>query len=336
MSSCAIPMHVLTDNDSAVFQAGGLVVVVVEVTRKAFLASLVPVIIDAILNEHQVVADIVSFVSQGDFPRSRLGEKQRGKVLASWVTRKLRTIAQFNIRDSEGPENLFAEAPHPRASKSSKPGSLMANSIRRSTTVPENDVPRSPAPVPEEIHELQSDPHHENQEQGEPAELYSPPAAQETGTPIPQISEPTTATEPGNTNSSENIGGASTLEQLDFGSEFAEFANRASTQPAELSTPSGAAEPAPLQLPQGRDSLPSQKRFSSIPPSAPPSAPLPERGSSLNAVPQPENHDENIEEDWPQEALMYQSAFDGNYDQDGVQRAPINATEVRKRHDYSF
>jgi hypothetical protein len=43
----------------------------------------------------------VAFVALGDFPRSRLGEKQRGKVLASWVSRKMRTIAQFSIRDPE-------------------------------------------------------------------------------------------------------------------------------------------------------------------------------------------------------------------------------------------
>ncbi|ODA76967.1 hypothetical protein RJ55_07484 [Drechmeria coniospora] len=83
----------------AVFQAGGLVVVMVEVSRKPYLASIVPVIVNAILNEHQIVVDIVAFVSRGDFPRSRLGEKQRGKILAGWVTRKLRTLAQFAIRD---------------------------------------------------------------------------------------------------------------------------------------------------------------------------------------------------------------------------------------------
>ncbi|KAG5981930.1 hypothetical protein E4U55_002491 [Claviceps digitariae] len=83
----------------AVFQAGGLVVVLVEVSRKPYLASIVPVIVNAILNEHQIIVDIVAFVSKGDFPRSRLGEKQRGKILAGWVTRKLRTIAQFAIRD---------------------------------------------------------------------------------------------------------------------------------------------------------------------------------------------------------------------------------------------
>lgn len=137
----------LTQHYSAVFQAGGLIVVVVEVTRKAYLASLVPVIVNAILNEHQVVADIVAFVSHGDFPKSRLGEKQRGKILASWVTRKLRTIAQFSIRDSDQQNGQFAEVQH-RASKVSKPGSLIENSsVRRSTLAPDSDftaVSRSP------------------------------------------------------------------------------------------------------------------------------------------------------------------------------------------------
>ncbi|KAF3013709.1 hypothetical protein E8E14_004186 [Neopestalotiopsis sp. 37M] len=88
----------------AVFQAGGLVACVVEVSRKSYLASIVPVIVNAILNEHQIIIDIVAFVSKGDFPRSRLGEKQRGKILAGWVTRKLRTLAQFAIRDSDALE----------------------------------------------------------------------------------------------------------------------------------------------------------------------------------------------------------------------------------------
>ncbi|KAH6998881.1 hypothetical protein BKA56DRAFT_469899 [Ilyonectria sp. MPI-CAGE-AT-0026] len=86
-------------NGCAVFQAGGLVVVLVEVSRKPYLASIVPVIVNAILNEHQIIVDIVAFVNKGDFPRSRLGEKQRGKILAGWVTRKMRTLAQFAIRD---------------------------------------------------------------------------------------------------------------------------------------------------------------------------------------------------------------------------------------------
>lgn len=100
---------------SAVFQAGGLVVVLVEVIRKAYLASIVPVIVNAVLNEHQLIVDIVAFVSRGDFPRSRLGEKQRGKILAGWVTRKMRTIAQFSIRDADGADSQITEIPEPRS-----------------------------------------------------------------------------------------------------------------------------------------------------------------------------------------------------------------------------
>ncbi|KAF4981357.1 hypothetical protein FZEAL_2842 [Fusarium zealandicum] len=95
----------IVPNGCAVFQAGGLVVVLVEVSRKPYLASIVPVIVNAILNEHQIIVDIVAFVNKGDFPRSRLGEKQRGKILGGWVSRKLRTLAQFSIRDVDAAAN---------------------------------------------------------------------------------------------------------------------------------------------------------------------------------------------------------------------------------------
>lgn len=118
---------------SAVFQAGGLVVVLVEVVRKAYLASIVPVIVNAVLNEHQVVVDIVAFVTKGDFPRSRLGEKQRGKILASWVTRKLRTIAQFGIRDTDGADSQITEVAEPRSTLGSVVG--VGSSLKNVETV---------------------------------------------------------------------------------------------------------------------------------------------------------------------------------------------------------
>jgi len=107
-------------------------VVLVEVARKAYLASLVPVIVNAILNEHQIVADIVAFVNKGDFPRSRLGEKQRGKILASWVTSKMRTMAQFGIRDADGGLSDLTEVVEPRhsATTSLRNSSVVANSLR--------------------------------------------------------------------------------------------------------------------------------------------------------------------------------------------------------------
>lgn len=134
----------ITPGGSAVFQAGGLVVVLVEVFRKAYLASIVPVIVDAILNEHQLVVDMIAFVSNGDFPRSRLGEKQRGKILASWVTRKLRTIAQFAIRDPESADNQIMEVPEPRIRPSNP--SLVSRSINtRGDMTRSSIVSESPA-----------------------------------------------------------------------------------------------------------------------------------------------------------------------------------------------
>lgn len=106
-------------------------------SRKSYLASLVPVIVNAILNEHQIVVDIVAFVSKGDFPRSRLGEKQRGRVLAGWVSRKMRTLAQFAIRDMDQDGRYAALEAH-RASvgsiRSSIPG---ASSLRNMEHAPQ-------------------------------------------------------------------------------------------------------------------------------------------------------------------------------------------------------
>lgn len=116
------------------FQAGGLVVILVEVGRKAYLASIVPVIVNAVLNEHQLIVDIVAFVSRGDFPRSRLGEKQRGKILASWVTRKMRTIAQFGIRDADGTDSQITEVAEPRSGVGSVVG--VGSSLKNVETIP--------------------------------------------------------------------------------------------------------------------------------------------------------------------------------------------------------
>ena len=112
--------------------------VLVEVGRKAYLASIVPVIVNAILNEHQIVADIVAFVNRGDFPRSRLGEKQRGKILASWVTRKMRTMAQFGIRDADSALSDVTETMEPRSGLPSiKNGSVVASSLRNVEQAPQ-------------------------------------------------------------------------------------------------------------------------------------------------------------------------------------------------------
>ncbi|EAW07327.1 putative AMP binding domain protein [Aspergillus clavatus NRRL 1] len=303
-----------------VFQAGGLIVVVVEVTRKAYLASLVPVIVDAILGEHQVIADIVAFVSHGDFPRSRLGEKQRGKVLASWVTRKLRTIAQFSIRDVEGSMGLFAGAPQHRSSRGSKPGSTMGNSIRRSTLVPDAEsvtVPRSPAPVLVEQPEAAMAPYYGVHE-GEGPEIPRP-VVSEGQQAIPLVAEAVPPTRSSNTGSR-----PATIDQPDLGFHFGEFPHSGSA--ATGGEPHIATAP-PQGLPYRN--APRQGSMSARKPSA---------ASSIPGRPISQDqgfHEENVG-DWPQEALMYQSAFesDGPY---GVHRTPSEAARNRyDGHEYKY
>ena len=93
---------------------------------------------NAILNEHQIVVDIVAFVNRGDFPRSRLGEKQRGKILASWVTRKMRTMAQFGIRDADSALSDVTETLEPRSGIASlRNGSVIASSLRNAEVAPQ-------------------------------------------------------------------------------------------------------------------------------------------------------------------------------------------------------
>lgn len=151
----------ITPGGCAVFQAGGMSVVVIEVRQKSWLASMVPVIVNVVLSEHQIIVDIVAFVGPGDFPRSRLAEKQRGKILASWVTRKLRTIAQFGIRDPDGDATFMDHMANRRSimmarASSQEPRSSMAPSDQPSPAPVRNDamshrssiMPESPLNIP--------------------------------------------------------------------------------------------------------------------------------------------------------------------------------------------
>jgi hypothetical protein len=287
-------------------------VVVVEVTRKAYLASLVPVIVDAILGEHQVIADIVAFVSHGDFPRSRLGEKQRGKVLASWVTRKLRTIAQFSIRDMEGSMSLFAEAPQHRSSKGSKPGSIMGNSLRRSTLVPDADsvtVPRSPAPVLVEQPEASITAPYHGVHDGAELSASTLPDAHPS---LPQIAEPVPPTR-----SSNNESLSASIGHPDLGFNFGDFANATNSAPMDGHTGAGAvSETLTYRDVRGQSSIPTQQ---------------PPRTSSLPIDQTPKDK----MGDWPQEALMYQSTLGGDdaYGQSAVNHTPSDT--MRNHHNES-
>lgn len=166
----------ITPGGSAVFQAGGLTVAIVEVKRKAYLASMVPVVLNAVLNEHQIVCDIIAFVACGDFPRSRLGEKQRGKILGTWITRKMRTIAQFSIRDPEI-EPRYPPATPERASSLRPATTTETSSLRSMTRAPpvEAAPPSMPQQLPTAGPNLESSPNYQQPMQQQPSSYIPPP-----------------------------------------------------------------------------------------------------------------------------------------------------------------
>lgn len=314
--------------NSAVFQAGGLVVVLVEVTRKSYLASLVPVIVNAVLNDHQIVIDIVAFVSYGDFPRSRLGEKQRGKILGSWVTRKMRTIAQFSIRDADG---AYPQMLQSRMSRGSKTGSIMGgSSLRKSTLVPDSDSSTRVAPAPvQERRELVDEPYmmQEDEEEKHYQELLNDPQyganndgsreIQEQSAPQPLAID----THQGYEREKNPTPVLSPDDGFDFGESFGQRGYNEGLRVHEASPPrnvpsvaiappstsgsqdSRVSHASPPRGPQNdRDILPSQQKQYNIAPQV--TSPT-EDQSWLDTSRRPIST-----EDWPQEALLYQSHYD--------------------------
>lgn len=161
-----------------------------EVRTRSFLASLVPVILNAVLNEHQLVLDIVAFVALGDFPRSRLGEKQRGKILANWVSRKMRTIAQFSIRDPDS-ENLGGPLPDEtmrrqgsqsshRTGAGTPRGGTGANSLRQSESLVN-------MPLVEEPYDQDHFPAQSGQSFAEDASIYTRAEDNDGDTPTKEV-----------------------------------------------------------------------------------------------------------------------------------------------------
>ncbi|KAG5358114.1 hypothetical protein CJU89_4613 [Yarrowia sp. B02] len=91
----------LCSNGAVVFQAADHVIAVCEVTTDKFLASLVPVIASTVLDEHQLIINVVAFIPAKSMPKSRLGEKQRGKVLSQFVSKKLKTLQIFGVCEGQ-------------------------------------------------------------------------------------------------------------------------------------------------------------------------------------------------------------------------------------------
>lgn len=284
--------------------------------RKAYLASIVPVIVNAVLNEHQVIVDIIAFVSKGDFPRSRLGEKQRGKILASWVTRKMRTIAQFGIRDSDSADSQTTEVAGPRSGVGSvrKKSSLRnvesisgASPLAHDNTPPtgisempaayyESSIVESPPlPTDEDRNDTPTDTRNVTFPFPADDDLFAPQEVDSTS-PVTPLS-PYLPHHPKQHDNETSPISATATSDFDF----------------STSAPQPRYESKPILFPTGRDVLPSQTRLQQH---VPPVPPLPNNipglgydlghggargGGKLRIT----NADSDDEGEWPREAIMH-------------------------------
>lgn len=300
-------------------------VVLVEVIRKAYLASIVPVVVNAILNEHQVIVDIIAFVSKGDFPRSRLGEKQRGKILASWVTRKMRTIAQFGIRDADGADSQITEVAEPRSGVGSIVGK--GSSLRKVESAsgggpPGHDYRTLPVGISEmpaieyENSIVESPPIPTDEDRNDtPTEIrinhFSLPADEHNfpfRTPIESLQESTIHSSNHQKQSFDSFPIGPSAQPLNSASAQFDFTSTTSPKFRYNSNNSNT-------LAKGRDGLPSQTRLRQ---DAPPVPPLPAEyggngsrggeGGKLRIT----NADSDDEAEWPKEAIMHMNLASGS------------------------
>ncbi|RCK55493.1 Uncharacterized protein C56F8.02 [Candida viswanathii] len=88
-------------NGSCVFKCSDYTIVVCESKRTKYFASLVPLIVNTILSKHHVVIDIVAFIKKGEFPISRLGTKQRARIVDAWVQGVIPISASYGVNYGE-------------------------------------------------------------------------------------------------------------------------------------------------------------------------------------------------------------------------------------------
>ncbi|WPK26766.1 hypothetical protein PUMCH_004127 [Australozyma saopauloensis] len=88
-------------NGSCIFKCSDYVIVVCEAKRNKNLSSLVPLITNTVFSKHHVFVDIVAFIKKGEFPISRLGTKQRARIVDAWVQGIIPLSVQYGINYGE-------------------------------------------------------------------------------------------------------------------------------------------------------------------------------------------------------------------------------------------
>lgn len=72
-------------NGSCIFKCSDYTIVVCEAKTTKSLSAIVPLIVNTVFSKHHLLIDIVAFIKKGEFPISRLGTKQRARIVDAWV-----------------------------------------------------------------------------------------------------------------------------------------------------------------------------------------------------------------------------------------------------------
>lgn len=98
IESCHPDMY---KNGSCIFKCSDYTIVVCESKRSKNLSALVPLIVNTVFSKHHLIVDIVAFIRKGEFPISRLGTKQRARIIDAWVQGVIPLSAQFGVNYGE-------------------------------------------------------------------------------------------------------------------------------------------------------------------------------------------------------------------------------------------
>ncbi|EGW30557.1 acyl CoA ligase-like protein [Spathaspora passalidarum NRRL Y-27907] len=89
------------NNGSCVFKCSDYTIVVCESKRTRYYSSLVPLIVNTVFSKHHIIIDIVAFIKKGEFPISRLGTKQRARIVDAWVQGVIPLSASYGVNYGE-------------------------------------------------------------------------------------------------------------------------------------------------------------------------------------------------------------------------------------------
>ncbi|KAI9497565.1 hypothetical protein BDB00DRAFT_756293 [Zychaea mexicana] len=89
-----------------IFQTGQEIVVLAAVKANNHALSSVPLIVNSILESHSFLVDTVAIIHSNQLPRTRFGEKQRRKAMASFLEKQLPVLYVSRITNQHEPLSL--------------------------------------------------------------------------------------------------------------------------------------------------------------------------------------------------------------------------------------